>query len=101
MSKAQNVLNKALKYLDLGRSEQGELCLKQAIEIAEAERDCTTYIRAAICYGDLLWEMERAAEAERWLTLALDRYASTQTDTDVLDMEMNRAKALLDEMAKE
>ncbi|GIP36508.1 hypothetical protein [Paenibacillus sp. J2TS4] len=97
MNKAQTELHKALHYLDRGRLESGELSLKQAMEAADAAGDSTTYIRVAVCYGDLLWEMERYGESERWLQLALDRFAcSKQSDTDALNVEMNRAKELID-----
>lgn len=97
--KAENELYKALKFLDFGRLEQGELCLKQAIELAKAAGENTTYIRAAVCYGDLLWQMEKYETAERWLQLALDRLASMHPNTDLLDLEVNRAQTLLDQMA--
>lgn len=75
MNLAQNEFNKAIRYLDYGKMEQGECCLRQAIEVAEAGGEHTIYIRAAVCYGDLLWELERFEEAEHWLKAALERYA--------------------------
>jgi len=100
MNLAENEFKKAIKYLDYGKMEQGERCLRQAIEAAEAGGEQTIYIRAAICYGDVLWETERFEEAERWLTIALERYAILQSETDVLDMEVSRAKELIERMAK-
>ncbi|MEF3305974.1 hypothetical protein [Paenibacillus sp. GYB003] len=100
MDKARIELRKALQYLDFGRPEQGELCLKRVIEYAESEGDGVTYIRAAVCYGDLLWEAERFGAAESWLRLALDRFDALQPDTDVLDMEVSRARTLLERMGQ-
>lgn len=60
--------------------------------------DDTTYIRAAVCYGDLLSQTERYETAGRWLQLALDRLDSLHLDTDVLDLEVNRARTLLNQV---
>ncbi|WP_088829980.1 hypothetical protein [Paenibacillus tyrfis] len=98
MNKAQIELQKALKYLDFGRLEQGEQCLMQAIEAADSAGDSTTYIRAAVCYGDLLWQTEKYEAAQSWLQLVLDRYVSLQLDTDVLNLEVSRAQTLLAQM---
>ncbi|KEQ26533.1 hypothetical protein [Paenibacillus tyrfis] len=100
MNKAQDELQKALKYLDFGRLEKGEQCLTQAIEAADSAGDSTTYLRAAVCYGDLLWQTEKYEAAQSWLQLALDRYVSLHLDTDVLDMEVSRAQNLLEQMAE-
>lgn len=88
---AVNEFQKALKYLDFGQLEKGEKCLKNAIEMANHEMDELTLISASCCYGDFLVSTGRTKEAEPYLTKA----ASYQSETDVLEYEVNRAKVLL------
>jgi tetratricopeptide (TPR) repeat protein len=88
---AQNEFNKALKYLDFGKTEKGEDCLKNAIQLAENENDTITLIKAFCCYGDLLCFMGKKAEAKPYL----EHVASYKSDNDILDYEVSRAKELL------
>lgn len=54
MNEGQKELMKALHYLDYGKLKQGERCLNRAIESAEADGEFTTFMKAAVCYGELL-----------------------------------------------
>ncbi|MFC3769191.1 hypothetical protein [Paenibacillus sp. GCM10012303] len=99
MHQAQKELMKTCYYLDYGKLEHGEPCLSRAIETAEAKEDFTTYIKAAVCYGNLLAQTERAGEAVHWLKRALDRYEMVQPDDDMLDTEMNLAQQLIKQRA--
>ena len=85
---------KALRYLDYGK--QAEECLKQAIHLADLVNDHITFIRAAICYGEMLWHAEKYDASDHWLQLALDRLSALQLDMgDLLNVEVERAQSLL------
>ncbi len=87
---------KALRYLDYGKVPQGEACLKQATHLANLLNDHITFIRAAICYGELLWHAEKYDASDLWLQLALDRWTVVQQDiNDLLDVDVQRARSLL------
>lgn len=87
---------KALRYLDYGKVTQGEQCLKQATHFANLVDDHLTFIRAAICYGELLWHAEKYDASNHWLQLALDRLPTVQQDINgLLDVDVQRARSLL------
>ncbi|WP_016992481.1 MULTISPECIES: hypothetical protein [Lysinibacillus] len=87
---------KALRYLDYGKVSQAEECLKQAIHLAKLVNDHITFIRAAICYGEMLWHAEKYDASDHWLQLALDRSTALQLEMgDLLNVEVGRAQSLL------
>jgi len=73
VTEADQEFQKALKYLDLGKMEQGEQCLERAIEAAKIAGDNAVFIRAAVCYGDLMSGTGRLELEVEWLKSALDR----------------------------
>ncbi|WP_379203789.1 hypothetical protein [Paenibacillus sp. GCM10012306] len=81
--------------MDAAKMEQGEHCLKKAIETAKIAGDNAVFIRAVICYGDLLSETGRLEPAAEWLKLALEEAASMNLDTEVLNFELGRARVIL------
>lgn len=96
LQQANTEFLKALRYLDYGKVKQGEACLKQATHLANLLNDHITFIRAAICYGELLWHAEKYDASDHWLQLALDRLTAGQQDiNDLLDVDVQRARSLL------
>ncbi len=91
---AEDEFNKALRYLDFGKFEKGEICLINAIKLGEVENDELTLIQACCCYGDYLCSAGRKMEAKPFL----NRVVSFKSDTDVLAYEINRAKDLMLEL---
>ncbi|WP_155591671.1 hypothetical protein [Lysinibacillus cavernae] len=87
---------KALHYLDYGKVAQGGKCLKLAIQLANMADDQTTFIRAAICYGDLLWHIEKYDASKHWLQLAINRFSKVQADSKhSVEVDVQKARSLL------
>lgn len=94
LQQANTEFLKALRYLDYGKVKQGEACLKQATHLANLLNDHITFIRAAICYGEL--PAEKYDASDHWLQLALVRLTAGQQDiNDLLDVDVQRARSLL------
>jgi hypothetical protein len=95
MGAAEAVFQKALLLLDRGESGRGEELLRNALGLAEQQRDGLTLVRALCCLGELLHDLGRDPDA---LPL-LERVSAVEREDDLLDYEVNRAKELLAEIA--
>lgn len=89
---------KALRLLDAGRCEDGESCLRSAIEQADGEGADVTKIAARVALGDYLHQSSRSAEAKPLLEQALSLNHDAMLD-DVLDEELKIARQILDEIS--
>jgi tetratricopeptide (TPR) repeat protein len=90
-------LQKALLYLDRGLLEKGEDLLRSSIRSAYNEGDEIAEVQACCALGDLLCELGQWVEAKQ----LLERVVSVQRDDDVLEMEVLRARELLNVMRQE
>ena len=88
---AQNEFRKAIKYLDFGKDEKGEQCLRDAINLAKSEGDKGTLIEASCCYGDYLCSIGKTNEAKPYLELVL----SLESASEPFQYEFKRAQELL------
>ena len=64
---AEQVLERALVFLEFEKLDKGEQTLRQAIEAADEEDDTHTLVSAMCCLGDLLYSLNRDDEAKEWL----------------------------------
>ena len=82
---------KALRLLDMGKTEQASKILKSIIaETAEKENNLF-FIRASCVLGELLFTTGRHNEARQYLTQVIE----TPCQDDVVDYEKNLAEDIL------
>lgn len=89
--------DKGLRYFDLGKWEQGEKCLKNAIEMAEKEKNNNVLVPAYCCYGEYLADVGRSIEAKYYIERVLEIIKQTKND-DVFEYEYNTAKEILNQL---
>ncbi|HET6251996.1 MAG TPA: hypothetical protein VFE47_30200 [Tepidisphaeraceae bacterium] len=89
---ANALFQKALLLLGSGRDQDREVVLREAIAIAKTEGASYALGQSLACLGDLLFRLERPAEAKEIL---LEFMAHASDEDDVLDFERQRVKELL------
>ncbi len=94
--KAQQLIHKAALVLDLrGDAVKAEECLRAALEQAEDQGPIEVAIQAAVFLGELLCDLGRHAEGRPLLRRALESGTSTDSEADLYDQELARARELL------
>lgn len=82
---------KALRLLDLGKTEQASKILENVVAEAAKMQNNLFFIRASCVLGELLFEAGKYNEARRYLTQVIE----TPCQDDVVDYEKNLAEDIL------
>lgn len=82
---------KALRLLDLGKTEQASKILENVVAEAAKMQNNLFFIRASCVLGELLFAAGKYNEARRYLTQVIE----TPCQDDVVDYEKNLAEDIL------
>lgn len=82
---------KALRLLDLGKTEQASKILENVVAEAAKMQNNLFFIRASCVLGELLFATGKYNEARRYLTQVIE----TPCQDDVVDYEKNLAEDIL------
>ena len=82
---------KALRLLDLGKTEQASKILENVVAEAAKMQNNLFFIRASCVLGELLFTTGRHNEARQYLTQVIE----TPCQDDVVDYEKNLAEDIL------
>ena len=82
---------KALRLLDLGKTEQAAKILENVVVEAAKMQNNLFFIRASCVLGELLFTTGRHNEARQYLTQVIE----TPCQDDVVDYEKNLAEDIL------
>lgn len=93
--KPENQFNKALRLLDIGKTEEASGILHDIINHIDRERHPLLFIRASCALGELLFINGETAEAQKHLL----NVTHTLPDDDVADYEKSIAADILHQIA--
>ncbi len=91
---AQAVFKRALILMEFDRLDEAESSLREAIGLAEDEKDESTLVSAMCCLGDYLFSLGKDEEAGSWLK----RVLTHRGDNPSLEDEFAMADEFLYEM---